>query len=192
MYNGNLSTKYNARGDFPRTYADARERWTAWRDSPRRRATECHLAGNTTLQEREGKWTHRPLYAIRYHATDVATFYPDGAVTLHSNGWQTVTTRDRWNRAGIRVGMSGGIASVDHGGRDYVYRDGMTLEPDGSVRYRDGTPGLDAEPIRKARRRALARDRRAELAGKSDRPIVFRWPNRSGGWAPYGNAPEAR
>lgn len=34
-------------------------------------------------------------YAIRFHDTDVVTFWPDGRVSVETGGWLTVTTLDR-------------------------------------------------------------------------------------------------
>jgi hypothetical protein len=34
---------------------------------------------------------------IRYHDTDILTFYPDGSVKLLHDGWDTRTTKDRMN-----------------------------------------------------------------------------------------------
>lgn len=182
--------------DFPRTYADAQSRYNAWRDNPRRRTEDCRLAHNTTLERFETldpSGVYVTAYSVRFHRTHVATFYQSGSVKLNTGGWQTATTRDRLNRAGVRIGMGGGIASVSHGGRDYAYRDGMTLEPDGSARYADGAPAVDAEPLERARRRNLARYRRAlkRPAPPSGLFSPWIWPTRMGGYVPGGNAPEA-
>lgn len=37
------------------------------------------------------------VYAVRYHNTDIATFYPDDTVELNTNGWDTTTTKRRLN-----------------------------------------------------------------------------------------------
>ena len=42
--------------------------------------------------------------AIRLHRTDVVTYRPDGACILNTDGWDTVTTKDRINKyANVRV-----------------------------------------------------------------------------------------
>lgn len=37
----------------------------------------------------------QPNYAVKFHATDVVTFYPDGRIRLATGGWLTKTTADR-------------------------------------------------------------------------------------------------
>lgn len=39
----------------------------------------------------------RITIAVRLHSTHIVRFYEDGRVTLHTGGWQTVTTKDRLN-----------------------------------------------------------------------------------------------
>lgn len=36
---------------------------------------------------------------IRLHDTDIVVYWSDGTISLNSGGWQTVTTKDRMNRA---------------------------------------------------------------------------------------------
>lgn len=50
------------------------------------------LANNTYLKRR---WND--AIAVRLHATDILTFYPDGRIEVSTGGWDTVTTRDRIN-----------------------------------------------------------------------------------------------
>lgn len=45
---------------------------------------------NTRVEKRDAD-----TYALRLHATDIATFHRDGRVTLNSGGWRTVTTTAR-------------------------------------------------------------------------------------------------
>ena len=40
------------------------------------------------------------VISIRYHATNVLTFHPDGRVVFNSGGWRTSTTKQRLNRYG--------------------------------------------------------------------------------------------
>lgn len=35
--------------------------------------------------------------ALRYHGTNVVTWHSDGAITLNTGGWYTVTTKKRMN-----------------------------------------------------------------------------------------------
>lgn len=45
---------------------------------------------NTRLQRRDDH-----TIAVRYSDTDVVTYHDDGTITLRTNGWHTVTTRER-------------------------------------------------------------------------------------------------
>jgi hypothetical protein len=46
---------------------------------------------NNTRVERRGE----NAYALRLHATDIATYHEDGRITVNSGGWRTVTTAQR-------------------------------------------------------------------------------------------------
>lgn len=48
---------------------------------------------NNTRVEKRGEGA----YALRLHATDIATFYEDGRITVNSGGYRTVTTAARLN-----------------------------------------------------------------------------------------------
>jgi len=127
--------------------------------------------GNNTVLYVDGD-----LAAVRLHQTDVVTFYADGRIELNSGGWQTATTRDRIRACGVSIGTMDGVASVTWHGRDYVFRDGMTLYPDGRVKGDGGDP----IEVRKARRRNL---RRNPDAPRCETRMSSRWPG--------GNVPEA-
>lgn len=185
--------------DLPKSYAEAREAFE--RADKRKGGARGKLAHNTTIhlvglgEDRSGK--QAPVYAVRLHRTDVVTFYPDLSIGLDSDGFQTFTTRDRWNRCGIRVGMGGGVPYVQHGNSTLPYVDGMRLK------FRsDGAAGMafypsNAQPsgswdaIAARRRRVLARSRRAFKRGDHTVPDPFYWPLRSGGHSPHrGTVPE--
>lgn len=48
------------------------------------------VANNTRVERR-----NEDTYALRLHATDIATFHRDGRIEINSGGWRTVTTKDR-------------------------------------------------------------------------------------------------
>lgn len=77
----------------------------------------CHehrkLQNSTYLERRPGS-----DIAVRLHQTDVLTFSPDGAITLDSGGWDTVTTKDRMNAYLPPVWRVGS----DCGGRLFLWR----------------------------------------------------------------------
>ena len=67
----------------PKTYADAIEVLRG-RDSVR-------LGNNTYLERCDG------FVGVRLHGTYVVRFHENGAVTLHTGGYHTSTTKDRIN-----------------------------------------------------------------------------------------------
>ena len=86
--------------------------------------------------------------AVRLVNTDVITYMPNGDIVLDSGGWQTVTTKARYNEylpSPWAVYQEKRIWYVCHGGWDngktWAFSDGMTLHPDGSV---TGAASLDA------------------------------------------------
>jgi len=93
--------------------------------------------GNTTL-ERCGE-----AIALRLHSTDVVTFYPDGRIRLDNGGWPTVTSKDRINRClpeGWGVFQADNVWYLSHGYRGdrvWIFRNGMTIMPDGDVEGAD-------------------------------------------------------
>lgn len=76
------------------------------------------IDNNTRIMEREG--TEHPItgdlvvaYAVKLHRTDIITIYPDDVQKLFCNGWETRTTRDRWNAYGAaNVMVKNGIQYV--------------------------------------------------------------------------------
>ncbi len=94
---------------------------------------------NNTYAQRRGDG----VIAIRLHATDILTFHRDGRIVLDTNGWTTVTTKDRMNKhlpRFVRVYSVKGRWLVAHlrsdllsGGPSYdnptPYADGMVLTP---------------------------------------------------------------
>lgn len=56
------------------------------------------LGNNTYLEQRKQPGdclTER--IAVRLHSTDIVVFYPSGRVTLHTGGYESVTTKERLN-----------------------------------------------------------------------------------------------
>ncbi len=96
------------------------------------RATK-KLAHNTYLR-REGS-----DFVIRLHATDIITYHADGSITLDSGGWQTVTTKDRFNRFvdGFRVSSEKSVWYLHKIGEWQspvsAFYDRMTFASDGTM-----------------------------------------------------------
>lgn len=197
--------------DLPQTYEQAREAFE--RADKRRGGARGIIAHNTRIVRREetgGELRGTLTYGIVLHETEIVTFYADSSVGLDSGGYQTVTTRDRWNRCGVRVGMSGGVPSVTHGpigaspaernydseqgpsfwsNPEHAYRDGMRLHADGSVSGPSVCGTVDE--IRSRRRRSLAKHNRDGYS-KGEARVLFFWPSRQGGYSPFkGTVPEA-
>lgn len=121
------------------TYSEARNMMS------RARQGRLKLANNTYLEERPGsipELAGRPDYAIRLHGTDVVTLRSDGSAILNSDGWRTVTTKDRMNTYGPVAVFSKNyewfIASRRPEGADFdgavPYRDGIVIDADSAVR----------------------------------------------------------
>jgi len=97
---------------------------------------------NNTYLERRDK-----NIVMKYHDTDVATFYPDNSMTLDSGGWHTITTKERINWAlagtGFLLTQDKGIWYLHKRGTDGSwwdkqnrlcrYTDGIIIKADGTV-----------------------------------------------------------
>jgi len=90
--------------------------------------TSRKLARNTYLS-RHDDGTIR----IRLHSTDIATMHPNGSVVLNTGGWATSTTKDRMGLV-ARISQRGGLWYVYVNGKEYAYRDGMTITKRGAVK----------------------------------------------------------
>jgi hypothetical protein len=93
------------------------------------------IANNTYARKDDNNGT----IVVKLHDTDIVTVTPDGTVTLDSNGWQTLTTRERMNRYlgdTAHIYQERGIWYVTvHGdwSNPVVYADGMTIAADGAI-----------------------------------------------------------
>jgi hypothetical protein len=69
--------------------------------------------------------------------TQVVYIHPDGAVTLDSGGWETVTTKDRLNRfqdvCGVYSERGRWVVRVHKTGELVPFSDGMLIRADGRV-----------------------------------------------------------
>ncbi len=87
------------------------------------------IANNTRVETRDGD-----AIAVLYHSTDVVTYYPDGRVRLLDGGYQSYTTKDRFNRfSPMQVWSEGnGIWAAATGPDSARYENGLTMGPDGT------------------------------------------------------------
>lgn len=72
--------------------------------------------------------------AVRYHATNVLTFHPDGRIIARTGGWHTATTKERLNRQ-----HTAAVSQVKH--RWFVYprrTDGPGWDFDRPVEFEEG------------------------------------------------------
>ncbi len=140
------------------------------------------IACNTRIETRDGD-----AIAVLYHSTDVVTYYPDGTVVLNSGGWQTYTTKDRFNRfSPMQVWSEGsGIWAAETGPDSARFEDGLTMSPDGTFqdwkadRYagrkaeealRTGPAPESTEQLRKRVQKYAAGFARAVAAGDVGNP----------------------
>lgn len=78
-----------------RSYHQARDTFARFARTPKHGGPmRVNLGYATWLHERIDGW-EQPSMAVRFHATDVVTFHPDGSITLATDGWFTKTTRER-------------------------------------------------------------------------------------------------
>jgi hypothetical protein len=105
---------------IPTTYDEARETLKG-RESRT-------IANNTTLADLGD------CIGLRLHSTYVVRFYADGRISLHTGGWQTVTTKDRLNKVirahGWNLYAERRVWYVAHrDGRRFEFEDGFTIPP---------------------------------------------------------------
>jgi hypothetical protein len=134
------------------TYDEALELLGTARDPNRGKP----IGNNTRLLPRPGD-----RLAIRLHDTDIITYDPQGCVTLHSGGWRTRTTKSRINEflpLG-RIEQARGVWTWAYSNREHLYRDGMTITPDGHADTPTTTgPEADKTVKQNARLRRRVRD----------------------------------
>lgn len=106
-----------------KTYAEWAEYLSHGRDK-----TDRPLEGKTTRIRRVAD----DAVALRYHQTDVITWYEDGRIVLDSGGWHTSTTKQKMGYAVVVI-QTRGVWTLRWHGVTYVYEDGITLYPDGRV-----------------------------------------------------------
>jgi len=84
---------------------------------------------------------------VRYHSTNVVSYYKSGEIVLDTGGWWTVTTKARLNEyAPVRVSQRDGEWFVRIGSRDSFY----PLPPE-TYQYVDGMRMSERLPYSNAR-----------------------------------------
>lgn len=97
----------------------------------RGKPADSRKIGNNTYIERRGE-----DFAVRLHNTDILTIRPDNSFVVDTDGWLTVTTKDRLNTfapRGVQFYSERGQWQVHFGnwqdGRKQPYADGMVIYP---------------------------------------------------------------
>lgn len=84
------------------------------------------IANNTRIFDRGNG-----VLAVQFHATDVATYYPNGDVEVSNGGWYTRTTAERLSEfSPIRVHTVRGEWFFHWRGEHWVFMDSMLLPVD--------------------------------------------------------------
>ena len=93
-------------------------------------ANRRKVANNTYLERRDNG-----AIAVKLHATDVLTLFPDGRVLFDTGGWRTVTTKERINRFAPEVTVwsnrgvwYAGVSGVGAEGDTVVFAEGMVWD----------------------------------------------------------------
>ena len=81
-------------------------------------------------------------FAVKLHDTDVVIYHADGSITLDTGGWQTVTTKERFNLySDAQVWTVKGTWHIQWKGNHHLFtEDTVTCKPDGSVVDGSGNP----------------------------------------------------
>jgi hypothetical protein len=135
---------------LPSTYAE----WDAFLGDK----AERPAAHNTTVRRiPAGPDSAVPRIVVRYHSTDVATFHPNGDVTVDTGGWSTVTTFARLNALlGVRgsVGTARRVPYLYPGtgperwDRKVPLREGMRVSEHGTI-VADGYQDANLSALRR-------------------------------------------
>jgi hypothetical protein len=74
------------------------------------------------------------IYSVRYHNTDILTFWPDGRIGVNNGGFFTVTTKARLNEYGpISFYQRRGTWYFMHDGREHQFDGILSIHADGSI-----------------------------------------------------------
>ena len=96
---------------------------------------------------------HGDCIAVRLHATDIVTLFPDGRVKYNTGGWATMTTKNRmngWGHNDVRITSDKGDWFACAGVRVVPYADGLVYDGERFTNY-----GTDKRALDRARRLSL-------------------------------------
>lgn len=131
------------------------------------------LAERNTLDYMLADGTRR----IRYHFTDIVTFHPNGAITVYTGGWNTLTTRARLNAflpTAYRVHTDRGVIHLRHPKGVTPFQTRIEIGPRGKIAADSTAADHDAD--RKRIDRFMRHVRKTGLPGVEDSkgdPWVF-------------------
>ena len=135
------------------------------------------LANNTYLERRGDN------IAVRLHNTDIVLYRPDGDVVLDTDGWLTVTTKERINRySPVRVWSVKGRWMLIHEGMEWddavPFADGITVNTF-SGKITGAAPDADIV-AQDNRNRKMRRDIKKFVDSITPEQIVHAWENTGG------------
>lgn len=70
------------------------------------------------------------IFYVRYHATNILAFLPDGSVKVNNGGWYTVTTKQRLNEYlpyGYRISQRKGQWFISSPSDEFEFENGTNL-----------------------------------------------------------------
>lgn len=145
------------------------------------------IGRNTYLQRRDSG-----DIAVKLHATDVVIYHPNGATTLSTGGWHTMTTRDRINTyapRGVRMFTEKAVPYLSVSGKTYRFFDGIRIGPRGAVQNPMREPSIKKQDRANEQ---LNRDIEAYIDGYIDTLVTGQMPVPSNGdcWYCLGLFPE--
>ena len=116
-------------------------------------ARDSRKVGNNTYLKKLGDGS----IALRLHATDILTFFPDGHTVAKTGGWKTATTKARlneWLPHGFAISQRSGVWfwSKYHEGTGWkegpVFTDGDIVTARGTVDYETSEDPKGAEQLK--------------------------------------------
>ncbi len=86
-------------------------------------SVKSKIVANNTIEFTQQDGTR----IIRLHNTNILIFKPDNSITFNTDGWKTVTTRDRMNRFQnkVRIYQAKKIWYATCNQESFIYKDGM-------------------------------------------------------------------
>jgi len=109
---------------------------------------------------------------IQYHSTEIITFYSDGSIRLNTNGWQTSTTKARFNaflprRISVWQNLGSWYVTTPEGA--FEFEDGMVIKLEGFTDAKVADVKADAREYRREKRAEKKASEAREAKWRADR-----------------------